>query len=118
MLQCTSRCVNYANAYILRPSRNNQVFVEPGHGVAVDSDTRRGLLAGGCGFEQMDVVHLFGLVCPDFPEEIVARVRTIPRDFNRLVIFARVSLNNAVVPNCERRLQRPCVACISGYQRF
>jgi len=22
-----------------------------------------------CGFKQMDVVHLFGLVCPDFPED-------------------------------------------------
>lgn len=27
-----------------------------------------------CGFEQRDLVHLVGLVCPDFPEETIAWV--------------------------------------------
>ena len=31
-------------------------------------------LGGRGGFAQRDVVHLLGLVCPDFPEEIVSRV--------------------------------------------
>ena len=30
----------------------------------------------GGGFAQKDVVHLLGLVCPDFPEEFVAQVST------------------------------------------
>ena len=36
----------------------------------------------GCGFKQMDVVHLFGLVCPDFPEDLIARVCALsqPKD--------------------------------------
>lgn len=42
------------------------MFVEPGNGAAAGTE--------GGGFEQKDVVHLFGLVCPDFPEEIVVRV--------------------------------------------
>lgn len=55
-----------------------QIFVdhsdEPAaKGNAVVSGTK------GCGFKQMDVVHLFGLVCPDFPEDLVSRVRAFSR---------------------------------------
>ncbi|CAM9656904.1 unnamed protein product [Scytosiphon promiscuus] len=70
-------------AYVNATMRNRQafvravhnVFVDPGNRVAVDNGGC--LLSKGCGFEQMDVVHLLGLVCPDFPEEIVARVARI-----------------------------------------
>lgn len=52
------------------------MFVDPSNGVAGGSNGGA-LVAEGHGFEQVDVVHLFGLICPDFPEDIIARVGNI-----------------------------------------
>ncbi|CAM9633305.1 unnamed protein product [Ectocarpus sp. 12 AP-2014] len=72
-------------AYVNATTRNrrafvravHEMFVEPGDGAAAGTE--------GGGFEQKDVVHLFGLVCPDFPEEIVVRVARILSDGLRFV---------------------------------
>lgn len=53
------------------------MFVDPGGGEA-GTGRGRDSAVSECGFEQVDVVHLFGLVCPDFPEELIARVRVPP----------------------------------------
>ncbi|CAN0337215.1 unnamed protein product [Pylaiella littoralis] len=71
-------------AYINATTRNrrafvravHEVFVDPSNGVAGGSNGGA-LVAEGHGFEQVDVVHLFGLICPDFPEDIIARVARI-----------------------------------------
>ncbi|CBN77919.1 hypothetical protein Esi_0077_0121 [Ectocarpus siliculosus] len=53
------------------------MFGEPGNVTTAGAD--------GGGFEQKDVVHLFGLVCQDFPEEIVVRVARILSEGSRYV---------------------------------
>ncbi|CAM9729255.1 unnamed protein product [Ectocarpus sp. 4 AP-2014] len=71
-------------AYVNATTRNrrafvravHEMFVEPGNGAAAGTEG---------GFEQKDVVHLFGLVCPDFPEEIVIRVARILSEGSRYV---------------------------------
>eukprot|EP00752_Nemacystus_decipiens_P006669 g5996.t1 len=53
-----------------------EVFVGPTKREAGTSKAGEPTVAGG-GFEQVDVVHFFGLVCPDFPEELITRVARI-----------------------------------------
>ncbi|CAM9312474.1 unnamed protein product [Hapterophycus canaliculatus] len=98
-------------AYVNATMRNRQafvravhnVFVEPGHGVAVDGGPERRSLTEGIGFEQMDVVHLLGLVCPDFPENIVTRASTTPV----ARILSEGSGHSHGSGRCPRGLQSP-----------
>eukprot|EP00903_Cladosiphon_okamuranus_P015371 g14197.t1 len=66
--------------YVNATARNRRAFVRAVHGVFVHpgngeagTENAGDATVARCGFEQVDVVHLFGLVCPDFPEELVSR---------------------------------------------
>ncbi|CAM9738525.1 unnamed protein product [Ectocarpus fasciculatus] len=72
-------------AYVNATTRNRWAFVRAVHEMFVEPSNGATAGSEGSGFEQKDVVHLFGLVCPDFPEEIVVRVARILSEGSRYV---------------------------------